>query len=168
VNLVTSSLFAKYRSPRDYLQVPPEELEEDIRSTGFYRNKARSLRGICSALLDEFDGAVPETVESLVTLPGVGRKTANIVLGNAFEKNAVAVDTHVGRVARRIGLASSDDPDVIEKELQDCIPRKKWTKVSHLLVFHGRRRCKSRKPLCGTCPLFDLCRFDERGKYATV
>jgi len=163
VNRVTRDLFNKYRSPEDYLRVPVEELEKDIRPTGFYRNKAGSIRGMCRALVDRFDGRVPRKVDDLLSLPGVGRKTANIIIGNAFGGEAIAVDTHVKRVSLRLGFSSSKDPDKIEEDLRNAFPMEKWTHLTHLLVFHGRMCCKSRRPLCGRCSLFDECRFDEKG-----
>jgi len=162
VNLVTEDLFVKYRSPQDYLDVPLEELEKDIHSTGFFKNKSKSIRNLSKGLIERFDNIVPDDIDSLVSLYGVGRKTANIILGNAFGKNAIAVDTHVKRVSTRLGLAHSNDPDKIEAELCEIVQPAKWTMFTHLLVFHGRRCCKSRKPMCGECPIFDLCRFDEK------
>ena len=166
VNRVTPTLFAKYRTPEDYGAVSQEELEADIRPTGFYRNKARSIRRLADVLVERFGGRVPDDIDSLVSLPGVGRKTANIVLGNAFGKDALAVDTHVRRVSRRLGLARSDDPDEIEAELCEVVPPGRRTLATHLLVFHGRRCCRSRRPLCGKCPLLDLCGFEEKGRYS--
>lgn len=165
VNRVTKDLFVKYRTPHDYFGVPLEELEQDVRPTGFYRNKAKSISDMSKNLVEKFDGVVPDNRESLVSLPGVGRKTANIILGNAYGKEAIAVDTHVRRVSRRLGLARESDPDKIERELCDIIPREKWTLFSHLLIFHGRRCCKSRRPLCGKCRLFDMCQFGEKEDY---
>ncbi len=166
VNLVTRDLFLKYTSPRDYLDVPVEELERDIHSTGFFRNKAKSIRNLSGDLIEKFDGKVPDDIDSLVSLYGVGRKTANIILGNAFGRDTIAVDTHVKRVSTRLGLASSEDPDRIEAELREVVPGGKWTLFTHLVVFHGRRCCKAKKPTCGECRLFDLCRFGEKDKFA--
>jgi endonuclease-3 len=158
VNQVTESLFAKYRTADDYADSAPDELEEDIRPTGFYRNKARSLRGMARALVEEHGGEVPRTMAELVTLPGVGRKTANVVLGNAFDTNeGVVVDTHVRRVANRLGLTRSQDPVKIEQDLMKVVPEENWTVFSHLLIFHGRRVCKARKPDCPNCVLNDIC-----------
>ena len=162
VNRVTRGLFAKYRSPDDYLRVPSEELEADIHPTGFYRNKTRSIRGMSSALVERFDGRVPDDLDSLTSLPGVGRKTANIVLGNAFGQQAIAVDTHVGRVSTRLGFAPPGDPDRIEAALRELVPRENWTLFTHLLVFHGRRCCRSKTPRCGECPLFKVCAWEEK------
>jgi len=158
VNKVTESLFAKYRTAEDYAGADPDELEEDIRPTGFYRNKARSLRGMASALVEEHGGEVPRTMEDLVTLPGVGRKTANVVLGNAFGVDeGVVVDTHVRRVSGRLGLTEEKDPVKIERDLMQVVPRENWTVFSHLLILHGRRVCKARKPDCPNCVLNDIC-----------
>jgi endonuclease III len=164
VNQVTESLFAKYRTAEDYADAPPDELEEDIRPTGFYRNKARSLRGMAHALVEEHGGEVPRTMPELVTLPGVGRKTANVVLGNAFGVDeGIVVDTHVRRVSNRLGLTESQDPEKIEQDLMKVVPEEDWTIFSHLLIFHGRRVCKARKPDCPNCVLSDIC--PSAGKY---
>jgi endonuclease-3 len=158
VNRVTESLFSKYRTAEDYADSTPDELEEDIRPTGFYRNKARSLRGMASALVEEHGGEVPRTMSELVALPGVGRKTANVVLGNAFGVNeGIVVDTHVRRVSGRLGLTESRDPVKIEQELMRLVPEGNWTIFSHLLILHGRRTCKARKPDCPNCILNDIC-----------
>ena len=158
VNRVTESLFSKYRTAEDYADSTPEELEEDIRPTGFYRNKARSLRGMASALVEEHGGEVPRTMSELVALPGVGRKTANVVLGNAFGTNeGIVVDTHVRRVSGRLGLTEGSDPVKIEQELMRLVPEGDWTIFSHLLILHGRRTCKARKPDCPNCILNDIC-----------
>jgi endonuclease III len=158
VNRVTESLFSKYRTAEDYADSTPDELEEDIRPTGFYRNKARSLRGMASALVEEHGGEVPRTMSELVALPGVGRKTANVVLGNAFGVNeGIVVDTHVRRVSGRLGLTESRDPVKIEQGLMRLVPEEDWTIFSHLLILHGRRTCKARKPDCPNCILNDIC-----------
>ena len=158
VNKVTERLFAKYRTAEDYADSTPDELEADIRPTGFYRNKARSLRAMASALVEEHGGEVPRTMSELVALPGVGRKTANVVLGNAFGTNeGVVVDTHVRRVSNRLGLTESQDPVKIEQDLMEVVPEEDWTAFSHLLILHGRRTCKSRKPDCPNCTLNDIC-----------
>jgi endonuclease-3 len=158
VNRVTESLFAKYRTAEDYADSNPEELEEDIRPTGFYRNKARSLRGMANALVEKHAGEVPRTMSELVALPGVGRKTANVVLGNAFGTNeGIVVDTHVRRVSGRLGLTESSDPVTIEQELMEVVPEQDRTIFSHLLILHGRRTCKARKPDCPNCILNDIC-----------
>ena len=158
VNRVTESLFSKYRTAEDYADSNPGELEEDIRPTGFYRNKARSLRGMARALVEEHGGEVPRTMSELVALPGVGRKTANVVLGNAFGLNeGIVVDTHVRRVSGRLGLTESSDPVKVEQELMRLVPERDWTIFSHLLILHGRRTCKARKPDCPNCILNDIC-----------
>ena len=158
VNKVTERLFAKYRTAEDYADSSPDELEADIRPTGFYRNKARSLRGMASVLVEEHGGEVPRTMSELVALPGVGRKTANVVLGNAFGTNeGIVVDTHVRRVSSRLRLTESQDPVKIEQDLMDVVPEEDWTVFSHLLILHGRRTCKSRKPDCPNCTLNDIC-----------
>jgi len=158
VNRVTYSLFAKYRKAEDYAGADPDVLEDDIRPTGFYRNKARSLRGMASALVEEHGGEVPRTMQELVALPGVGRKTANVVLGNAFGANeGVVVDTHVRRVSNRLGLTESQDPAKIEQDLMKVVPEENRTIFSHLLILHGRRTCKARKPDCPNCVLNDIC-----------
>ncbi len=158
VNGVTKTLFEKYRTATDYAAADPDELEEDIRPTGFYRNKARSLQGMARALVEEHGGEVPRTMPELVALPGVGRKTANVVLGNAFGVDeGVVVDTHVRRVSNRLGLTDKQDPEKIEQDLIGVVPREDWTVFSHLLIFHGRRCCKARKPDCPNCVLNDVC-----------
>jgi endonuclease III len=158
VNQVTKRLFEKYRTAEDYAEADRGLLEEEIRSVGFFRNKARSLKGTARALVEEHEGEVPRTMEELVRLPGVGRKTANVVLGNAFSVNeGVVVDTHVRRVSRRLGLTESQDPEKIERDLLEIVPEKERTLFSHLLIFHGRRACKSRKPDCPDCVLNHIC-----------
>jgi endonuclease III len=158
VNRVTQNLFSKYRTAEDYAESSPGELEEDIRPTGFYRNKARSLRNMASALVEEHDGGVPRTMRELVALPGVGRKTANVVLGNAFGVDeGIVVDTHVRRVSGRLGLTEKRDPDKIERDLMQVVRKRDWTVFSHLLILHGRRTCKARKPDCPNCVLNDIC-----------
>ncbi len=158
VNRVTQTLFAKYTEAEDYADAVPEELEEDIRATGFYRNKARSLRGMASALVEEHGGEVPRTMRELVALPGVGRKTANVVLGNAFGVDeGIVVDTHVRRVSGRLGLTRNQDPVKIEQDLMQILPEEAWTVFSHLLILHGRKTCKARKPDCPNCTLNDIC-----------
>ncbi len=163
VNLVTRGLFRKYRTPKDYAGVSPEELESDIRSTGFFRNKARSLQGACRMILERFGGKVPDTMESLLELPGVARKTANVVLGVVFGKaEGIVVDTHVTRLSRRLELSSEEDAGKIEADLLKLIPRENWIRFSHQLIHHGRRVCKARKPLCGECPLAETCNSEEK------
>ena len=158
VNRVTEDLFVKYRHAEDYADAAPEALAEDIRPTGFYRNKARSLQGMARALVEEHGGEVPSTMTELVALPGVGRKTANVVLGNAFGANeGIVVDTHVRRVSGRLGLTRNQDPVKIEQDLMESVPEEDWTIFSHLLILHGRRTCKARKPDCPNCILNDIC-----------
>src|SRR5438132_3759424 len=152
VNIVTADLFRKYRKPEDYLKVPETELQQDIRTTGFFRNKTRSIQGACKMLVEEFDGEVPKTMEELLQLPGVARKTGNVVLGVAFGIAAgIVVDTHVSRLSQRLRLTKQRDPGKIEQELMELVPRKDWIIFSHLLIFHGRRVCKARRPLCEEC-----------------
>jgi endonuclease-3 len=158
VNIVTKDLFKKYRKAEDYATVPQEALERDIHSTGFYRNKARSLRGMAQALVERFGGKVPDTMEDLTSLAGVGRKTANVVLGNAFGKNVgVVVDTHVTRLSYRLGLTKHEDATKIEQDLMQVVPREDWTLFSHLLIFHGRAICQARNPRCEECPIREYC-----------
>jgi endonuclease-3 len=163
VNLVTPTLFQKYRTAADYVAAEPEELARDIQSTGFYRQKTSTMQRCCAALVQQHNGAVPDTMEALVALPGVGRKTANVVLGNAFGRpQGIAVDTHVQRLARRLGLTTEMTPDKIEQELLALVPRKVWTLFSHLLISHGRAVCKARVPQCGACPVYHLCPSRQR------
>jgi endonuclease-3 len=158
VNMVTETLFESYRTAADYAGTDPAQLEEDIRPTGFYRNKARSLQGMARALLERHGGEVPRTMAELVALPGVGRKTANVVLGNAFAVDeGVVVDTHVRRVSGRLGLTGEKDPEKIERDLLQVLREGERTLFSHLLIFHGRRVCKARKPDCPGCVLNDIC-----------
>lgn len=158
VNLVTKTLFQKYLRARDYADAPAGQLEEDIRSTGFYRNKAKALRACGAALVQYYGGDVPADMAALVQLPGVGRKTANVILGNAFGMaEGIVVDTHVGRLAGRLGLSPHTDPDKIERDLMALVPREDWIMVSHLLILHGRKICSARAPKCSVCPLNDLC-----------
>lgn len=163
VNAVTRSLFRKYRSAADYARAPEAELEQDIRPTGFYRAKARSIRAACRMIVEEFGGKVPQTMEDLIRLPGVARKTANVVLGTAFgEAAGIVVDTHVLRVARRLGLSRAETPEKVEQDLMAVVPRARWIAVSHQLIFHGRYCCKARKPLCADCPLEKLCSSEDK------
>ena len=158
VNIVTKDLFARCRTAADYAAISQEELEALVRSTGFYRNKAKNIRAMGAALLAKHGGEVPSTLEALADLPGAGRKTANVVLGNAFQKNeGVVVDTHVGRLSQRLGLTIFSDPIRIEQDLIKLFPRDSWTLLSHWLIFHGRRRCPARKPDCPNCELRDIC-----------
>jgi len=158
VNIVTADLFKKYRRVEDYATVSQEELEKDIQSTGFYHNKAKNLRATAQRIITNYGGEVPRTMEDLVTLPGVARKTANVVLGNAFGiVEGIVVDTHVGRLARRFGWTTSEDPVKVEQDLMRIIPRKDWLDLSHMMIYHGRAICLARKPLCARCPLVPLC-----------
>jgi endonuclease-3 len=158
VNAVTPNLFAKYPTAADYAGAAPTELEEDIRPTGFFRNKAKSLRGMARALVEDHGGELPRTMEDLVALPGVGRKTANVVLGNAFGiDEGVVVDTHVRRLSNRLGFTTQSDPEKIERDLMQTVPKRDWTVFSHLLILHGRSVCKARKPACEDCAVNDLC-----------
>jgi endonuclease-3 len=157
VNMVTPRLFAKYPDAAAYAGADRAELEELIRSTGFFRAKANSIMGLGQQLCDRFDGQVPGRLDDLVTLPGVGRKTANVVLGNAFDVPGITVDTHFGRLARRFGWTTETDPDKVEADVGALFPPKDWTMLSHHLIWHGRRRCHARKPACGACPIARLC-----------
>jgi endonuclease-3 len=157
VNRVTERLFAKYRRPEDYLAVPIEELERDIRPTGTFRQKARNLQKAMAMLLEEFDGQVPTRVEDLVRLPGVGRKTANVVAAERGATQGIVVDTHVRRLSQRLGLTRNDDPAKIEADLCRLVPREHWRDLPHLLIWHGRRVCLARSPRCGECVVNDLC-----------
>lgn len=157
VNQTTPALFAAYPTPEDMAAAAPEDLEELIRPTGFFRAKSRSLLGLSQALRDRFDGEVPGRIEDLVTLPGVGRKTANVVLGNAFGVPGITVDTHFGRLVRRWKWTEQEDPEKVEAEICAIFPKSEWTMLSHRVVFHGRRICHARKPACGACPIAPLC-----------
>jgi len=158
VNQVTPALFRKYRSPADYLAAPATELEADIHSTGFFRNKTKNIQGACRRLLEEYHGEVPDTMDALLTLPGVARKTANVVLGNVFNKaEGIAVDTHVTRLSARLGLTEHADPVKIERDLMAAFPQEEWTSLSHRIILHGRRVCTARKPNCAGCVLNDVC-----------
>ena len=157
VNRVTEKLFEKYRSPEDYLAVPQEELERDIYTTGFFRQKAKAIRGTMRVLLEEFDGVVPWTLEELTRLPGVARKTANVVAAELGHAQGIVVDTHVRRLSQRLGLTRNEDPVKIERDLQRIVPRADWARLPHLLIWHGRRICDARRPHCEICVLADLC-----------
>ncbi len=164
VNVVTPALFEKYRTARDYAAADAAALEQDVRSTGFYRAKSRSIVGMAKALVDRHGGEVPRSRESLTELPGVGLKTANVILGNAFGEQAIAVDTHVFRVSQRLGLARSEDPDEIHDQLLDVLPKTELTLTTHLLQSHGRRCCAAKKPLCPACPVKTLCPWPGKTK----
>ncbi|MCZ8512994.1 endonuclease III [Paenibacillus filicis] len=163
VNKVTKDLFQKYKRPEDYLAVPLVELEQDIRRIGLFRNKAKNIQALCAMLLDKYDGEVPKAHEQLTELPGVGRKTANVVVSNAFGVPAIAVDTHVERVSKRLGLASEKDSVLeVEKKLMKRVPREEWTQTHHRLIFFGRYHCKAQNPNCAACPLLDSCREGKK------
>jgi len=157
VNRVSERLFEKYRTPEDYLAVPLEELERDIYATGFFRQKAKSLRGTMRMLLEEFDGRVPRKVDELLRLPGVARKTANVVASELGHAQGIVVDTHVRRLSQRLGLTKQEDPVKIERDLRRLVPRRDWTRFPHLLIWHGRRVCDARRPRCEDCVVNDLC-----------
>lgn len=158
VNIVTSTLFRKYRGPQDFAVVSQEELEQDVKSTGFFRNKAKSIRAASQKILDEFGGKVPQTMDEILSLAGVARKTANVVLGNAFGiASGVVVDTHVARLSQRLGLTKEKTPEKIERDLQKLVPKKDWVMFPHWMIFHGRQICQARKPKCTECPLADIC-----------
>jgi endonuclease-3 len=158
VNMVTRTLFPKYRTPQDYVNVPESELAADIRPTGFFNQKTKSIRGACARIVDAYDGVVPDTMEEILTLPGVARKTANIVLGNAYGVvDGIAVDTHVRRLANRLGFSQEKDPDKIEQDLMRAIPRPRWFDFTYVLIDHGRAICVARTPRCGDCAVNDLC-----------
>jgi endonuclease-3 len=163
VNRVTGRLFEKYRRPEDYLAVPQEELENDIRATGFFRQKTKSLRGTMKMLIEEFDGRVPERMSDLLRLPGVARKTANVVVAERGEAQGIVVDTHVRRLSQRLGLTRQDDPVKIERDLMRLVPRRYWNVFPHLLIWHGRRVCLARRPRCEVCVLNDLCPASRLG-----
>jgi endonuclease-3 len=162
VNEVTAALFRKYKKARDYAVADPAVLEEEIRSTGFYKNKTRSVIACCQKLVADFHGEVPQTLEELTTLPGVGRKTANMVLGNAFGVQAIAVDTHVLRVSNRLGLAHSDDPEKVEEALMRQVAQDKWTVFGNAVILHGRETCIARKPHCPECVLRAVCEWPDK------
>ena len=157
VNTITPAVFRKYKTPKDYARADLHEIESLIHSSGFYRAKARHIKGLSIKILEDFDGKVPRTLEELITLPGVGRKTANVVLGHAFDIPGITVDTHFGRLSRRFDWTKEEDPVKVEFAMHEIFPPKYWTHLSQLVVWHGRRRCHARKPACGACPIADLC-----------
>jgi endonuclease-3 len=157
VNMVTKDLFKKYKSAKDWAKADIKQIEEDIRSTGFYHNKAINIKGATTKIIKQFNGKVPGTMEELLTLPGVGRKTANVVLGNAFGTPGIVCDTHVIRLSRRLGLSDNSDAVKLESDLAEIVPEKNWTLFSDLLIFHGRNICKARKPDCDNCPISKYC-----------
>jgi len=164
VNIVTPALFKKYHTPQDWLDAPREQLQEEIRSCGFFRQKARSIQNSCEKIIRDFGGEVPRTMEELVTLDGVGRKTANVVLSACFDTPGIIVDTHVRRLSGRLGLSKNTDPNKIEFDLMPLLPREKWAMFSHLLVFHGRAICVARAPKCAVCPVNDVCPYPKKTK----
>ena len=165
VNMVTPGLFKKYKTAAEFAKADLKELEEEIKSTGFYRNKAKAIKNCCKMLFEEYGSVVPSTLEGLVKLPGVGRKTANVILGAAFGKQAIAVDTHVLRVSNRLGLAHSKNPDKVEAELNQQIEQGKWTKFNHALILHGRETCMARSPRCGSCVLYEECQWPSKTEF---
>lgn len=163
VNKVTADLFQKYKTPEDYVSVPPEELEQDIRRIGLFRSKAKHIQSLCKILIEQYNSKVPSDYNELVQLPGVGRKTANVVISNAFGVPAIAVDTHVERVSKRLGLAGWDDSVLeVEKKLMKQVPKEEWTVTHHRLIFFGRYHCKAQNPACTDCPLLDVCREGKK------
>ena len=157
VNIVTKDLFQKYRTMEDFANATQEEMEEAVKSTGFYRNKARNIIAVAQVLMAKFQGKVPQTMDEMLTLPGVGRKTANLVLGDVYNIPGIVVDTHVKRISNKLGLTKNQDPEKIEYDLMKVIPKDNWTDWNHLLVFHGRAICKAKKPECMICPINHLC-----------
>lgn len=157
VNQVTPALFAKYKTPADWLAIPAPELQQAIHSTGFFRNKTKSIHGLCRGLIDRHDGVVPNDFDALVKLPGIGRKTANVLMVSAFNQPGIVVDTHMKRLANRMAFTAEQNPDKIEFDLQKILPRRGWGTFSHVMVFHGRRCCYARKPDCGRCPVREWC-----------
>ncbi len=169
VNLVTPQLFARYKAPADLAAANPSEVEELIRSTGFFRSKTKSLIGCARGLVERHGGEVPRSMQEMVQLPGVGRKTASVVLGHTYDiAEGIAVDTHVLRVSNRIGMAKADEPQDVEQQLMRLIPRERWVRTTDLLIFHGRRVCDARKPACGRCTLFSVCGWPSRQAWATT
>jgi endonuclease-3 len=165
VNQITPSLFKKYTTAQDYAKAALHTLEREIRPVGFYRAKARNIIRCCQELVEKYQGRVPDTLEELITLPGVGRKTANVILSNCFGKPAIVVDTHVKRVSRRLGLTLSDNPGVIEEDLAKILPQELWSEASHHLLLHGRSICKAKRPLCAQCRLYNTCAWTDKSKY---
>ncbi len=162
VNAVTRQLFDKYRTPQDYLNASVDELEQDIRPTGFYRQKAKHIRAIAEALIADHGGKVPRDLDALTDLPGIGRKTANVILGNAFGTPGIVVDTHVKRVSLRLGLTTAKTPEKIEQDLMEFFPEEEWVNLSHVLIFHGRYTCTARSPHCDACPVSALCDYYQQ------
>lgn len=159
VNIVTKTLFQKYKNVYDFANANLSELEQDIKSTGFYRNKAKNIIGCCKLLIEKHNGIVPNTIEELLELPGVGRKTANLVLGDIFNIPGIVVDTHAKRISKKIGLTKHDDPEKVEKDLMKEVPKESWSRFCHQLVYHGRAICNARKPKCEECPINQFCNY---------
>ena len=164
VNIVTKTLFKKYKSASDWAKAPLEQIEQDIKTTGFFRNKAFNIKNACQKIIDDYNGKVPDTMDELLKLNGVGRKTANVVLGNAFNTPGIVCDTHVIRLSRRLALSANSDPVKLEFDLMEIVPKKNWTLFSHLLVFHGRNICQARKPKCDICPIAKHCPAENNPK----
>lgn len=164
VNIVTKTLFKKYRNVHDFASASLEELEQEIRSTGFYRNKARNIIGCCRMIIEEFKGEVPNSLDDMLRLPGVGRKTANLVLGDIFGIPGIVVDTHAKRLSKRIGLTESDDPEAVEYDLMKVVPKKYWSRFCHQLVYHGREVCSARRPKCETCKIRQYCSYGQKSR----
>jgi endonuclease III len=162
VNQVTPVLFKQYSNATDYAKAPVEDLEQAIYTTGFYRQKAKSLKAICQTLVEKFGGQVPASLDDLVKLPGIGRKTANVILGNAFNIPGIVVDTHIGRVSQRLGLTRQKDPVKIEFDLMPLVPKERWVKFSHQMIWHGRQICTAKKPDCPRCPLLPYCDYGQK------
>jgi endonuclease-3 len=166
VNIVTKTLFRRYRTPKDYLAAPRDQLEADVRTCGFFRQKSKSIVNACRRILEVYNGEVPGTMEELITLDGVGRKTANVLLGECFGTPGIIVDTHAGRISRRLRFTRHEDPGKVEQDLMRILPRESWTQFSHCLVFHGRRTCTARSPKCDLCPIHDWCPYPSSRKEA--
>ncbi len=166
VNIVTKTLFRQYRTPEDYLAVPRERLESDVRTCGFFRQKSKSIVNACRRIIEVYGGKVPDTMEKLITLDGVGRKTANVLLGECFGTAGIIVDTHVGRISRRLKFTRHEDPGKVEQDLMMILPQESWTQFSHCVVFHGRRTCAARSPKCDVCPINDWCPYPSSRKEA--
>lgn len=162
VNIVTKELFKKYRNAEDYAGADISELEQDIKSTGFFRNKAKNIKGCCIKLLRDYGGTVPDNMEALLSLPGVGRKTANVILSTVFSKPGVIVDTHCTRLSNRLGLTKSQNPDIIERDIMKIIPKSEWANFSHYLVYHGRAICQARRPKCEICSIIPYCAYANK------
>ena len=168
VNIVTQLLYKKYKNVYDFAKADISELEQDIKPTGFYRNKARNIKETCKMIIEKFDGKVPDNLEDLLSLPGVGRKTANLVLGDVYGIPGIVVDTHAKRLSNRIGLSSNEDPTKIEFDLMEIVPKENWSKFCHQLVYHGRAVCNARKPECAKCGILDYCNYGVNNKDVSI